>query len=90
MQKPVRGTWLPQKPVITVPDIVHTGWHSRVHTVVLQQFWGVAVTHCVVSKTKTVRICVSAQTTAMFGTFNKQGIVVLWVSDFVVTDGARR
>lgn len=91
MQKTVSGTRFLQNPVITIPDMVHTGWHGHVHTGVLRQFfWGVAVTQCTVSKTKTIRICVSAQTTAMFGTLSKQEIVVLWVSEFVVPDGARR
>lgn len=37
---------------------------------------GSAVTQCTVSKTKRIRACVSAQTTAMLGTLSKQGIVV--------------
>lgn len=91
MGQSVIRTWLLQKPVIMVTYMVHAGWHSHVNTVVLRHFfWRVSVAQCTVSKTKRVRVCVSAQTTVMLGTFSKQGLVVLWVSAFVVTDGARR
>lgn len=76
-QKTISGPWLFQKPIIMISGIGHTGGHSRANTVVPGCFLrGAAVTQCSVSKTKKIRVCVSAQTTAMLGTFSKRGIVV--------------
>lgn len=77
------------KPIIMIPYIVRTGWHRDVNTGVLGhllQGW----CNSVQSVNQKIRVCVSLQTTAMLGMFSKQGTVLLWASDFVVTDEARR